>query len=128
MTPGALGASVIHLPRRGYDVRSYVPMNESCRFEPHFKTSNFSWDIVEFQIQRMVLLSQRDCDTSLHVVTYNSPHVVRSGMKPREVYMTPGGAESRNEKPYAGPYATVALQGADGPANGHFGLPGCSND
>ena len=33
--------------------------------------------------------------------------------------MTPGGAESRNEKPYAGPYATVALQGADGPANGH---------
>ena len=28
--------------------------------------------------------------------------------------------ESRNEKPYAGPYATVALQGADGPANGHI--------
>ena len=30
-------------------------------------------------------------------------------MKPREVYMTPGGAESRNEKPYAGPYAMPLL-------------------
>ena len=74
MTPGALGAGVIHLPRRGYDVRSYVPMNESCRFEAHVPgvgTSNFTGSF-KFQIQRMVLLSQRDCDTSLHVVTYIS--------------------------------------------------------
>ena len=56
MTPGALGASVIHLPRRGYDVRSYVPMNESCRFEAHVGTSNFTGSF-KFQIQRMVLLS-----------------------------------------------------------------------
>jgi hypothetical protein len=52
MTPGALGASVIHLPRRGYDVRSYVPMNESCRFEAHVGTSNFTGSF-KFQIQRM---------------------------------------------------------------------------
>ena len=32
---------VIHLPLCGYDVRSCVPINESCRFEAHVGTSNF---------------------------------------------------------------------------------------
>ena len=46
--------------------------------------------------------SRNHCDTSLHVVTYISPHVVRSGMKPREVdmeYDTRGRAETKSRTP-----------------------------
>jgi hypothetical protein len=97
MTPGALGASVIHLPRRGYDVRSYVPMNESCRFEAHVGTSNFT-GALSFEFNGW-LPSHRGTVTLRCVDTYNSghvsPRVLCSGMKPREVDMTPGGEQKR---------------------------------
>ena len=103
MTPGALGASVIHLPRRGYDVRSYVPMNESCRFEAQVGTSDFT-GALSFEFNGW-FPSHGGTVTLRCVNTYNSghvsPRVLCSGMKPREVDMTParGRAETKSRTP-----------------------------
>ena len=81
MTPGALGASVIHLPRRGYDVRSYVPMNESCRFEAH---------VVGIRLFHFV--------TRRHV--YQSARGALAYETQRSIYDTPGGrAETKSRTP-----------------------------